>query len=117
MFRTDHVRKFYPETQQSAVEDVSLKIMTGEFVGIKGPSGSGKSTLLYLLAGLIEPSGGEIYFFDKPLAGIHNKALFRRQNLGFMFQDFYLYPHFTVLENMLFPLLYQMVIPKAVVQK
>ena len=117
IFRTVHLRKFYPQTQSSAVEDVSLKITTGEFVGIKGPSGSGKSTLLYLLAGLIEPTSGEIYFSDKALKDIPNKALYRRENLGFMFQDFYLYPHFTVLENMLFPLLHRMVIQKEIIQK
>lgn len=117
IFRTVNVRKYYPQTQSSALHDVSLKIMKGEFVGIKGPSGSGKSTLLYLLAGLIPSTSGEIYFYNQPLNSIKNKALYRRKNLGFIFQDFYLYPHFTVLENMLFPFLNRLVVPRAIVKK
>jgi putative ABC transport system ATP-binding protein len=117
IFRTVNLRKFYPQTQSSALQDVSLTIMKGEFVGIKGPSGSGKSTLLYLLAGLGSPTSGEIYFYDQPFKNIKNKALYRRKNLGFIFQDFYLYPHFTVLENMLFPFLYQLTIPVAIKKK
>jgi ABC-type lipoprotein export system ATPase subunit len=117
IFRTVHVRKFYPTTQVAALQDVSLSVMKGEFVGIKGPSGSGKSTLLYLLAGLIPPTSGEVYFYDKPFKSIRNKALYRRENLGFIFQDFYLYPHFTVLENILFPFLHQLIVPSATIKK
>ncbi len=117
IFRTVHLRKFYPQTQTSALHDVSVTIMKGEFVGIKGPSGSGKSTLLYHLAGLITPTSGEIYFYDQPLNSIKNKAMYRRDNLGFVFQDFYLYPHFTVLENILLPFLRQLIIPANLVKK
>lgn len=117
IFRAVQLRKFYPQTQSSALADVSITITKGEFVGIKGPSGSGKSTLLYILAGLITPTSGEVYFYDQPFQGIKNKALYRRENLGFIFQDFYLYPGFTVLENMLFPFLHQLIIPKAIVKK
>lgn len=117
IFRTENLRKFYPQTQSSALRDVNLTIVKGEFVGIKGPSGSGKSTLLYLLAGLLTPTSGEIYFHGQPLSRIRNKALYRRENLGFMFQDFYLYPRFTVLENMLFPFLHQLIVPAATIKK
>ena len=117
IFRTVHLRKYYPQTQSSALHDVSLTIMKGEFVGIKGPSGSGKSTLLYILGGLIPPTSGEVYFYDQPLHGIKNKAIYRRENLGFIFQDFYLYPHFTVLENMLFPFLHHLIIPRNIIKK
>lgn len=117
LFRTINLRKIYPETQTFALRNMSLTVAQGEFVGIKGPSGSGKSTLLYLLAGLLTPTSGEIYFQEQPLEGIRNKALYRRNNIGFVFQDFYLYPGFTVLENMLLPCLHQFVIPSSTIKK
>lgn len=117
IFRTVNLRKFYPQTQSFALRDVNLTIARGEFLGVKGPSGSGKSTLLYLLAGLHTPSFGEIYFHDKPIQGIKNKALFRRKHIGFVFQDFYLYPRFSVLENVLFPCLHRFFIPAAIIKK
>lgn len=115
IFRTVNLRKFYPQTQSFAISDVSLTVVRGEFLGIRGPSGSGKSTLLYLLAGLLTPSSGEIYFQEEPLALVKNKALYRRKNIGFVFQDFYLYPRFTVLENMLFPCLHQLFVPASTI--
>jgi len=116
-FRTVNLAKFYPETQTHALSGVNLTIQRGEFVWIKGPSGSGKSTLLYLLAGLLRPTKGEIYFQDTPLDTIKNKALYRRNNIGFVFQDFYLYSGFTVLENVLFPGLHRFFIPQVTVKK
>ncbi len=117
IFRTVNLRKFYPQTQSFALRDLSFTVTKGEFVGIKGPSGSGKSTLLYLLAGLLKPTSGEIYFQEKPLEIVKNKALYRRNNIGFVFQDFYLYPRFTALENMLFPSLYQFSLPASTIKK
>lgn len=117
VFRTVNLRKFYPQTQTFALRDVSFSVAKGDFVGIKGPSGSGKSTLLYILAGLLEPSSGEIYFQDKPFETIKNKSLYRRKNIGFVFQDFYLYPRFSVLENMLFPCMHQFFISGATIKK
>jgi ABC-type lipoprotein export system ATPase subunit len=117
IFRTVNLRKFYPQTQSFALRDASLTVARGEFLGIKGPSGSGKSTLLYLLAGLLTPTAGEIYFQEQPLEVIKNKALYRRENIGFVFQDFYLYPRFTVLENMLFPCLYKFAVPASTIEK
>ncbi|MCX5885797.1 MAG: ABC transporter ATP-binding protein [Proteobacteria bacterium] len=117
VFRTVNLRKYYPQTQSFALRDVSLTITKGEFVGVKGPSGSGKSTLLYLLAGLHTPTAGEIYFQEKPLKNIRNKALYRRKNIGFVFQDFYLYPRFTALENVLFPCLRRFIVPASIVKK
>ena len=117
LFRVENVGKYYPSTQSHALRDVSVTIPRGEFVGIKGPSGSGKSTLLYLLSGLFTPSSGSIYFNEEPLVGIKNKSLYRRSHLGFVFQDFYLYPGFTALENVLFPNLFQLFIPSNVREK
>lgn len=117
LFRTSGLRKYYPQTKTFALHDITISIQKGEFVGVKGPSGSGKSTLLYLLAGLIEPTAGKVYFQEQALTNIRNKALYRRRNIGFVFQDFYLYPGFTVLENVLFPRLHQFVINGSVIKK
>ncbi len=117
IFHTRNLRKFYQPTQTFALRDVSLDVPEGEFLGIRGPSGSGKSTLLYLLAGLLTPTSGEIYFRGEPLLLLKNKAIYRRKNIGFVFQDFYLYPRFTVLENMLFSCLHRFIIPKATIKK
>lgn len=117
VFRTVNLRKFYPQTQSFALRDVSFSVSRGDFVGIRGPSGSGKSTLLYLLAGLLTPSSGEIYFQERDFETIKNKALYRRKNIGFVFQDFYLYPRFTVLENMLFPCMHKFFIPASIIKR
>jgi ABC-type lipoprotein export system ATPase subunit len=111
LFQAVNVCKYYPATKSHALSEASITVEKGEFVGIKGPSGSGKSTLLYCLAGLITPTTGTIYFEKKPLARIRDKVGYRRKNIGFVFQDFYLYPGFTVLENVLFPCLYRGIIP------
>ena len=117
LFRAVNVRKYYPLTRSHALCDVNLVVKKGEFVGIKGPSGCGKSTLLYVLAGLITPTAGTIYFQGKLLKCIRDKVGYRRRNIGFVFQDFYLYPGFTVLQNVLFPCLYRGFIPTSTRKK
>lgn len=89
-----------------AVDGVSFSIEEGDFVAILGPSGSGKSTLLSLLAGLEHPNEGSIHIQGHEIQNMSEdaKALFRRQNIGFVFQAFQLFPHFTALENVQFPL-------------
>ena len=117
LFRAVNVRKYYPLTRSHALRDVSLAVEKGEFVGIKGPSGCGKSTLLYVLAGLIIPTAGTVYFQEKLLTRIRDKVGYRRRNIGFVFQDFYLYPGFTVLQNVLFPGLYRGFVPTSTRKK
>ena len=117
LFQAVNVRKYYPLTSSNALCDVSLAIAKGEFVGIKGPSGCGKSTLLYILAGLLAPTSGVIYFQGNLLTEIKDKVGYRRKNIGFVFQDFYLYPGFTVLENVLFPCLYRGFVPESTRKK
>ena len=111
LFRAVNVSKYYPLTRSHALRDVSLSVEKGEFVGIKGPSGCGKSTLLYVLAGLLTPTAGTIYFQGNLLTCIRDKVGYRRRNIGFVFQDFYLYSGFTVLQNVLFPCLYRGFVP------
>ena len=94
------------ETTIQAVQDVQFEVHQGELVAIVGSSGSGKSTLLSLLAGLDSPSAGGLWILGQPLHDMseEERALFRRQHLGFVFQSFQLFAEYTALENVLFPL-------------
>ena len=90
----------------TAVHDIDLHINKGEIVAIMGRSGSGKSTALHLLAGLEQPSGGHIFFRGQDIAGLDEDglALWRRENIGLVFQAFHLIPTLSALENVAFPL-------------
>lgn len=92
--------------QLKVVNGVSFDVAEGEFLSIQGPSGSGKSTLLGLLAGLEKPDNGEILIDNKELTSMTEDqlALFRRYNLGFVFQSFNLIPTLNAVENIAFPL-------------
>ena len=83
------------------LQDVSLEIPAGTSAAIQGPSGSGKSTLLGLMAGLDQPTSGEVIVAGHSLTGLSEAALsrFRAQNLGFVFQAYHLLPHFSALQN------------------
>ncbi|WP_054948573.1 ABC transporter ATP-binding protein [Numidum massiliense] len=89
-----------------ALANVDLSIKKGEFVAVMGPSGSGKSTLLHLLGGLDVPTTGEVVIDDISLNTLSEKArtMFRRRNIGFIFQNYRLLPTLTVAENIAFPL-------------
>ena len=84
----------------AAVDDVSLEIADGEFVILVGPSGSGKSTLLQMIVGLLDITDGDLYIDSER---VNDKAP-RDRNLAMVFQDYALYPHLTVYENIAFPL-------------
>ncbi len=85
---------------------ISLDVPDGEAVGLVGPSGSGKSTLLMVIAGLERPTGGRVVVADQDLGALSEDglALFRRDNLGIVFQSFHLVPTMTALENVAIPL-------------
>ena len=86
------------------LEDVNLKVEEGESLAITGPSGSGKSTLLGLLAGLDNPSSGEIFLNQIPLHELNEeRAKVRKENVAFVFQSFELLPSLTALENVMLP--------------
>lgn len=89
----------------NALDRVSLNIFSGEFVSIIGPSGSGKSTLLHCMGLLDRPTSGKVYISGKDTSKITGKeiALFRGNQLGFVFQNYNLIPRLTVLENVLLP--------------
>ena len=89
-----------------AVKDVSFKIKKGEFLGIQGHSGSGKSTLLGLLAGLEKANSGKITYNGSDLTNMNEDelALFRRENVGVVYQSFNLIPTLNIIENIALPL-------------
>lgn len=104
MLRAERVSRTYADGSVTALDDVSLDVLRGQYVAIMGPSGSGKSTLLNLLGALDRPTAGEIYFENQPLSLWSNLDEFRSQKLGFVFQSFYLLPTLTALENVQIPM-------------
>lgn len=95
------------ETAVHALKDVSFTVPKGEFVAIVGESGSGKTTLLNMLGALDRPQSGKVRIDGKDIFTMSEKALtvFRRRNIGFIFQAFNLIPELTVEQNMIFPVL------------
>jgi putative spermidine/putrescine transport system ATP-binding protein len=93
------VRKTYDGTTL-AVRDLDLDVRRGEFLTLLGPSGSGKTTTLMMLAGFEAPSGGEILFDGRPITGTPP----HRRNFGMVFQNYALFPHLTVGDNVAYPL-------------
>ena len=83
-----------------AINDVTLQIPKGKLVSLLGPSGSGKSTTLFTISGIHKPSSGKIFFGDRDVTGLEPEQL----GIGLVFQNYALYPHMTVRENILFPL-------------
>lgn len=109
MMEVKDVTKHYPQGSRivKALQGVSLRIESGEFVSIMGPSGSGKSTLMHLLGALDSPTAGEVYFQDRPLHKMSDRELsaLRRNRIGFVFQFFNLLPTLRAVENVSLPLL------------
>lgn len=105
-----NIKKIYKSrlggNQVEALSDINFSVEPGEFVAIMGESGSGKTTLLNILAALDTPTSGEIQLDGVPFSRIREKerATFRRNNLGFVFQDFNLLDNFTLEDNILLPL-------------
>lgn len=95
------------ESAVHALKNVSFSVQKGEFIAIVGESGSGKSTLLNMTGGLDTPTSGEIFIDGKNIFTMKESKLtiFRRRNIGFIFQNFNLIPELTVEQNIIFPIL------------
>lgn len=106
-----NLEKIYGESGEegatTALGGVSLSVHKGEFIAIMGPSGSGKTTLLHVLSGLDRPTSGEVTIDSRELSEMTGDqlALFRRKQLGFVFQEFNLLDSLTVKENIILPMI------------
>ncbi len=110
MIKTEDLQKLYTteEVETTALNNVNIQIEPGEFVSIMGPSGCGKSTLLNIIGLLDNPSGGKYHFLDYEVSNYseRQRAMLRKENIGFVFQSFNLIDELTVFENVELPLLY-----------
>ena len=101
--RIEHLTKTFigkKGSQTTAVNDMSFVVPDGKLVGLLGPSGCGKSTTLYMIAGLHKPTSGKIWFGDEDVTSVPPE----NRGIGLVFQNYALYPHFSVKQNITFPL-------------
>lgn len=109
ILEVNHLSKIYGkgDTMVKALDDVSFTVEQGEFVAIIGPSGSGKSTLLHILGGVDTPTSGSVIIADEDISKLNETALavFRRRQIGLVYQFYNLIPILTVEENLTLPLL------------
>ena len=105
----DHITKSYTGNVENvvAVDDVSVSVDSGEFVAVVGPSGCGKTTLLLVAGGLLRPDSGQVTIdgADPYSLSTEQRARFRAERIGFVFQQFHLVPYLNVLDNVLAPAL------------
>lgn len=120
ILQAKHVEKTFgiQGNQYTALQDINIEIQEGEFVGIMGPSGAGKSTLLNIFSTIDTPSAGDITIAGQHIVSMNEEQLsdFRRNQLGFIFQDYNLLDTLTVKENILLPLALSRV-PAAEIEK
>lgn len=107
ILRTVNLTKIYGtgETAVHALDGVSFEVERGEFVSVVGTSGSGKSTMLHMIGGLDKPTAGDVIVDGRALGDLDDEALtiFRRRNIGFVFQQYNLIPMLNVWENVILP--------------
>ncbi|MCH5171528.1 MAG: ABC transporter ATP-binding protein [Erysipelotrichales bacterium] len=102
--KLENLSKVFPGTKKrpstTAVDSMNLTIPDGQLVGLLGPSGCGKSTTLYMISGLHKPTDGKIFFGDQDVTNVPPE----KRGIGLVFQNYALYPHLTVRQNIMFPL-------------
>jgi lipoprotein-releasing system ATP-binding protein len=107
LLRAKNLRKIFPSGGEEVVvlDDLDIEVKRGEFIALVGESGSGKTTLLHLLAALDTPTKGEVYFEGRRLSEFREdeRALYRNERIGFVWQMHYLLPEFSALENVVIP--------------
>ena len=107
ILKVENLTKSYGkgEAKVDAIKNINLSINKGEFVAIVGPSGIGKSTLLHLLGGVDKPTSGKVYINDVDIYNLKEKdlSIFRRRNVGLIYQFYNLIPVLSVKENILLP--------------
>jgi ABC-type lipoprotein export system ATPase subunit len=105
MVQLENISKIYKTRrgQVKALDKISLQVKEGEFVVVRGPSGSGKTTLLLAIGGMLHPTSGRVIIGDKDIYAMskRERAQFRAENIGFVFQMFHLVPYLNVIENAL----------------
>lgn len=111
-----NVTKVYHTGQNPSLHEVSFEVAQGEFIGIMGASGSGKTTLLNILSTIDKPTSGEVLIDGVSLKSLSDSkaADFRRDNLGFIFQEYFLLDSLTIFENIAVPLTLQKVSPNKI---
>lgn len=109
LLRAEHLKKVYGtgDSQVCALDDISFSVNKGEFLSIIGPSGSGKSTLLHILGGVDRPTGGHVYLQGQDIYQQNEEqlAIFRRREVGLIYQFYNLIPVLDVEENITLPVL------------
>ena len=109
ILRAEGISKTYRtgSVEVKALKQCSINIQKGDFTAVIGKSGSGKSTLLRILGTIDKPDSGNVYIDDTDISTLNNKSLarFRRTKIGFIYQDYSLFPEFTSYENIVMPIL------------
>ena len=108
ILKIENLTKIYGKnkTEVKALDNISFSVQNGEFIAIVGASGSGKSTLLHLIGGIDRPTSGQVYIDGKNIFSLNDEklAIFRRRQIGFIYQFYNLIPILNVMENITLPL-------------
>lgn len=123
VLNTNNIIKIYGDKKTkntvNALNGINLSVNKGEFVGIMGASGSGKTTLLNILSGMMQPTTGIVEINDTVISTMDKDtlALFRRRNIGYVFQDYKLLNSLTIKENIMLPLVLDSISPKEISER